>query len=341
MPPAETISAASQTKSPPTASRLSHMSWRVMVLSGLVLSLWIVTFAWQFVDLNSILSRLIQSESDAWLFALTLGPLLFLVMAFVSAWPVIIGMPTTLLLFRLALNRFNPKFRFWTAIVAMFAVFVGTPMILNREAHHREQAFFQSNDVVPPIPVKGRSVEIREVNPVAAAMVWPPRCDDRCILMLSFGGAKSITRSFPADANVSGSTGVKVSYILGPVGKECQDFTINFPGTAGLKKMREQGLCAVIVKRSAPTDQLVINVEGMRRTSDKQRLSVGRRLIVTDTLKPAEPPVVLTRFEMRKYPVFLNATWNNGKLILRRSEMPIAIQDELDQRLYRDAFFKR
>lgn len=337
----EEINAESPTEPLPAASKLGKMSWRVLALAGFVCSLWLVTFAWQFVDLNSILSRLIKSESDAWLFALTLGPLFVLTMAVASAWPVIIGLPTTLLAFRFALHWVKPKIRFWASIIATLAVFMGVPAVLNRAAQNHEKAFYHQNDVAPPLSVKGRAVVIDEAKPVAPAMIWPPRCDDRCILIFSFGGAKSVTRRFMVDNADTEAKNAQVTYSLRPVTSECQDFSINFPATAGLEKLRKQGLCAMITNDPVSSSQLVIRVNNVQRTLRKTRLSVGRRLVVIDTSKQLEPPITLTRFAMQRYPSLLKVNWKNGGLSFHRSEIAFGIEEALDKQLYRDAFFKR
>lgn len=86
--------------------------------------LWAITLAWYIFDLNRFLAPPIHSESDAWLLALSgIIFLYFMLVAVVSAWGFILGIPTCLLIMNLLLRNHQPLHRWLMSCAVTAALF--------------------------------------------------------------------------------------------------------------------------------------------------------------------------------------------------------------------------
>lgn len=298
--------------------------WRadMLVLAGAMIGLWLITFAWQGFDIDALVSSSIKSESDAWMFALTVAPLYFLIKAIAASWGVIIGIPSLLTVGHLILARLTIKVRWMIAGAVTFLVFVGTPILLNRNEEMRIAEKYQHSDTAKLPNLTNRAVELPSDMPIPSSWVRPIRCSDHCIDLLTFGAVKSVTRSFPGEEGKASPTKISANYVLGPSGRDCAGPTF-------------LDVCPHLANQELPSDRVVL-VAGRAEKDRKDSAEVIiQRIFITDTRQPTVQPSFVTRYIFAKYPGLLNVAWKDGSFYLPRNGIPILSDESLEVQLFR------
>ena len=311
----------SHSKRPPNGPAARIWTLDMTLLASLTVSLWIITLIWQAIDLDRLAGQSIRSESDAWLFALTLAPLYFALKGIAASWGLILGIPTCLMAGHLALCRFQRKRR-WLVVGSVTALlFIGVPIILNHLEEGRLADRYKRSDAAPFPGIAGRAVELPDDTVIPSISPGGRRCDDTCLELLTFGGATSVIYSFP-DRQGAPARPV-ATYRLGPVGPDCAGPTLI-------------DVCPHAAPVAMPQDRVIMTVGPVERDAADAPSMLARRLHARDMRRPDAPPATLTRFVFTHHPGLLNPLWHNGSFHLPREQVPVLGNQALDTRLYRD-----
>lgn len=318
-----------------SASGSATKFWRIdmVALASLVILLWLLTFVFQSVSIDSMFGSVIKSESDAWMFALSGGAmLLMMAMSIASAWPAIIGIPTVLLFGHLLLARVQSRKRWLLVGGITAAVFIGVPIALNHAEEARYAAYYQQSDANGAIPILGRAVELPSGQSVNSQWFAYPRCDGRCASLLADNLAASVTQSWPGLSDKPNSGPVELTYRLGQVGTGCVGSPIHrFRKTNSFRGE----VCPHLSTGAMPKDRLILTIVSVAPMSGDVKASSARRLVIADARKPSEPPATKTHFLFHRYPSLLHIWWKDGAVHLRRMSLPLVMQDDMDKRLLR------
>ena len=299
---------------------LGHSDLKILAI--VTATLWIITLAWQGVDLEAWFTSNIKSEQDAWVFGLVLAPFYFSLKGAAASWGATLGIANCLLAGHLLARRL-PRRRRWLIVSGTTAgIFIGTPVALNANAAQRLQARYGALDSLPLPSLSGRAVELPSATPFRSTWQLPISCSEHCLALLVFGGASSVTLSFPGREGAPDSGPMALTYRLGPAGPGCDS-------------ARLRDYCARMVSQTLPADRIILTVAPVRLDPLDAGRVVARRLYAKDTRQPGKQPATLTRLRFAQYSGLLNVTWEDGALRLSRRELPLLAQDELDADLYR------
>ena len=314
-------SSSSQIKRPPNGPGARIWTLDMTLLASLTVSLWIITLIWRAIDLDRLMGQSITSESDAWLFALTLAPLYFVLTGIAASWGIILGIPSCLMAGHLALRRFQRRRRWLIVGSAAALLFIGIPIALNRHEEGRLADRYKRSDATPFPATAGRAIELPDDTIIPSISPGGGRCSDRCLELLTFGRATSVTYSFP---DRQGATPRPVAtYRLGPVGPDCAGPTLS-------------DLCPHVTPLTLPQDRVIMTTGQVGTGSADAPIMMARRLYARDMRRPNAPPATLTRFVFARYSGLLNPIWHDGSFHLAREPLPILGNEVLDTRLYRD-----
>ena len=308
--------------STPPESRLLPQGWPkdLLILALIAGSLWAITIVWIVSGAGQSLEPPIRSETDAWLFALSGAILIyFLVAGVIASWGVILGIPTCLLVLGLCLRRVPTKARMLSAGLVTTAIFLGIPMILNSLEEKRLATVYKSRDGAFPSGV-GRAIELASETPRIGGFTIS--CSGKCLDLMTFGRADSVTRTFPKGEGPAGGEAAAQNFRVGLDGPDCA-------GTSF------KDYCAYPTDEGLPKDRLVLKFETVApRPADAADVYI-RRLSVRDTAEPARTAAMQTQLAFARYSGLLNVAWNEGGFYLRRDARPMILTDQFDARLYR------
>ncbi|HMJ92801.1 MAG TPA: hypothetical protein VK472_01745 [Allosphingosinicella sp.] len=303
----------------------SRVWWRadMICLAVVTISFWSITLAWQQADVDAMLTSWVKSEADAWIFALTIAPLYFLLKWIAASWGAIVGIPTCLLAIHLILYRLRVRPRWLVAGGVTALIFIGIPFALNHREQERLTSYYQRSGAVGLPNLEGRALELPRSFSISK---WnpSPRCYDECLDLLMFGRARSVTLTVPRQVKSPEAGAVAWTYRLGPSGKDCA-------GEIFLD------VCPHLTTEALPRDRLILYVRPVESRSPETAGVVARRLYARDTRRPGAPPAEITRFLFPGYPGLLNIAWKDGGFHLPRTGTPILGVQKLDDELYRAA----
>lgn len=291
----------------------------IVILAIVVVVLWVITLIWSMLDLSQLLFP-IHSEEEAWGYALSgLLSIFVIFIGIAASWGAILGIATCLLVTNLSLYRLNTKVRWiWAAGVTM-VVFLGIPIVLNHNEERRLAAEFQRDDTIASGSVQGRAVEL----PSKHALSW--NCDHQCLDLLTFGGAKTVTVSFPGSKVPPKADPAVATYVLVQWRK------------SGCSGETFRDVCPYQIEdERLPENPLVLELEPVALPRAASHTVLARRLTVKDMARAARSATTQTRFVFAHYSPILNLTWGKDGFYIPREQMPIFPERDLDRDLVRD-----